>query len=235
MLLELAGVSSFYGDAQALWDVSLSLGHGEVLAVVGANGAGKSTVLRTISGLVPARSGRVTFEGSDIGALPPSRLIGRGIAHVPEGRRLFGSMSVYENLMVGAYGAPSWPERARVVEEVFALFPRLAERRRQAAGSMSGGEQQMCAIGRALMSRPRVLLLDEPSLGLAPKMIDAIFDALAAIHKDGASMLLVEQNARLALDFAERAAVMAHGRVVASAAAAELREGGQLRAAYLGM
>jgi branched-chain amino acid transport system ATP-binding protein len=233
--LEVEGVSSFYGDAQALWDVTFAVPEGKVVSLIGANGAGKSTVLRTVSGLIRPSAGRVRFGELDLSRIAASKIIGAGIAHVPEGRRLFGNMSVFDNLMVGAYGTAAWPKRLEIVEEVFGLFPRLAERRKQAAGSMSGGEQQMAAIGRALMAKPRVLMLDEPSLGLAPKIVTLIFEALATIRASGTSLLVVEQNARLALDFADLAYVMAHGRVVASGPAAELKSDGDLRSAYLGM
>jgi len=197
-LLSLERISSYYGDARALADVSLEVGDGEIVAVIGSNGAGKTTMLRTISGLIHPRAGRICFEGAAIERMQAHHLIRRGIAHVPEGRRLFAQMTVRENLLMGAYGAPSWKERAALIDEVCALFPRLQERIGQLAGTLSGGERQMLATARALMARPRLLMLDEPSLGLAPKIVETILAIIQDVNRRGVAVLLVEQNVQLA-------------------------------------
>src|SRR5919202_1638324 len=227
-LLELRDVEARYGAVKALHGVSLDVGEGEIVSLLGANGAGKTTTLRAISGTV-RRSGGVRFAGD---ALPPApeRVARRGIAHVPEGRGTFAELTVWENLRLGAYTKRGKPDVARV----FAFFPRLEERRNQQAGTLSGGEQQMLALGRAMMARPRPLLLDEPSLGLAPLVVREIFDALAKMNGDGATIVVVEQNAALALRHATRAYVLETGRVVLGGPAAELRENESVRRSYLG-
>jgi branched-chain amino acid transport system ATP-binding protein len=233
-LLELASLDAFYGPAQVLHGVDLRLARGGITALLGANGAGKTTTLRAISRLVRSR-GRLRIDGRDAGGLAPEDVVRLGVAHVPEGRGTFAALSVEDNLRLGAHLRPGRAAVADGLERVYARFPRLAERRRQQAGTLSGGEQQMLAIGRALMLRPRLLLLDEPSSGLAPKVVAAIFAILHDIHAtDGVTMLLVEQNTRLALDLAHEACVLAAGRVVQAGPCAALADGHALRQAYLG-
>jgi len=234
-LLRLEGVDAFYGDLQALFGVSLEVREKEIVALVGANAAGKTTTLRVISGLLTPRRGRVTFEGADLGRVPPHRRVDLGIVQVPEGRRLFPFMTVLDNLLLGAHPARARAERDRALEYVFALFPVLADRRGQLAGSLSGGEQQMCAIGRALMARPRLLMLDEPTLGLAPVLVRRIFETVRTINADGVTVLLVEQNVRQALAVAHRACVLESGRLVLDGPAQELLGDARLRRAYLGL
>jgi branched-chain amino acid transport system ATP-binding protein len=234
-LLRLEGVDAYYGDLQALYDVSLEVEQGRVFALVGANAAGKSTTLRVISGLVTPRRGRVVLDGEDLSRIPAHGRVDLGIVQVPEGRRLFPFMSVAENLMLGAH-----TPRARIVREetlgyVYRLFPVLEERRDQLAGSLSGGEQQMCAIGRALMAKPRVLMLDEPTLGLAPVLVARIFETVRTINADGMTILLVEQNVRQALTLAERAAVLESGHLVLTGPAPTLLTDDRLKRAYLGL
>jgi branched-chain amino acid transport system ATP-binding protein len=233
--LELAGVDVFYGDLPALQSVDLVVEAGETLSVVGANGAGKTTMLRTISGLLRPRGGEVRFEGERIDRLPCHRVVERGVVHVPEGRKIFPSLAVRENLELGSYTRAAKAKRAESLERVFALFPRLRERQAQAAGTLSGGEQQMLAIGRALMSRPRLLMLDEPSLGLAPLLVKEIFNTIAAINRDGITVLLVEQNTRQALALSRRAYVLENGRVALVGTGAELLGNEHVKRAYLGM
>ncbi|GAB6876333.1 ABC transporter ATP-binding protein [Thermaerobacter litoralis] len=233
-MLELAGVHVFYGHVHALKGIDLVVDEGEIVALLGANGAGKSTTLRAISGLVRPREGSIRFQGQDLLRLPAHQLPALGIAHAPEGRRVFGPLTVDENLTLGAYRQA---DRAAVEETrrwVFDLFPRLKERRGQLAGTMSGGEQQMLAIGRALMSRPRLLLLDEPSLGLAPLVVRQIFHTIREINRQGVTVLLVEQNARAALKLAHRAYVLETGTVALSGPAAELARDPRMQQAYLG-
>jgi branched-chain amino acid transport system ATP-binding protein len=232
-LLDVSGVSARYGAVQALSTVSLTVGEGEVVTLIGSNGAGKSTTLRTICGLTPAASGTVTFDGEDITRLPAQEIVTRGIALSPEGRRCFARMTVRENLDLGAYRR-SGPEVAMDLERVFTLFPRLKERAGQKAGTMSGGEQQMLAIGRALMAKPRLLLLDEPSLGIAPILVQRIYQTISEIHRSGVAILLVEQNARRALDAAGRGYVLETGRVVLTDDTVALRRDPRVAEAYLG-
>ncbi|WP_322751823.1 MULTISPECIES: ABC transporter ATP-binding protein [unclassified Frankia] len=232
MALELTDVEVRYGSVTALRGVSLRVGAGEVVALLGANGAGKTTTLATVSGLLHPVSGEVRLDGEPLAGLPAHEIVARGISHVPEGRRVFPVMSVHENLLMGAYRDR---RRARGdIERVFAMFPRLAERRGQAAGTLSGGEQQMLAIGRALMARPRVLLLDEPSMGLAPLVVAMIFSVITEINSTGVSMLLVEQNAHQALAVADRGYVLETGRMVLDGPAHLLRADDRVRRAYLG-
>jgi len=234
-LLRLEGIDAFYGDLQALYDVSLEVEQGRVFALVGANAAGKSTTLRVISGLVTPRRGRVVLDGQDLTTVPAHARVDLGVVQVPEGRRLFPFMSVTENLLLGAHTARARAERDATLKYVYTLFPVLAERRGQLAGSLSGGEQQMCAIGRALMARPRVLMLDEPTLGLAPVLVKRIFDTVRTINADGMTIMLVEQNVRQALTLAQRAAVLESGHLVLHGRGAELLGDERLKRAYLGM
>jgi len=234
-MLEIDQVAVAYGDVQVLWDVSLRVERGEIVTLVGANGAGKTTLLRAISRTVPVRSGTILLDGERIDRAPSMRVVELGVAHVPEGRRLWPEMSVEDNLLLGAY-----PQRARgavreTLEHVFALFPRVAERRRQVAGTLSGGEQQMVAIGRGLMSRPSILMLDEPSLGLAPIIVAEMFEAVRRINVAGTTVLLVEQNVRQALEIATRGYVVETGRVVGSGTRDELLASDEIRKAYLGL
>ena len=233
--LELAGVDVFYGDLPALQSVDLVVEAGETLSVVGANGAGKTTMLRTISGLLRPRGGEVRFEGERIDRLPCHRVVERGVVHVPEGRKIFPSLAVRENLELGSYTRAARAKRAESLGRVFALFPRLRERQAQAAGTLSGGEQQMLALGRALMSRPRLLMLDEPSLGLAPLLVKEIFSTIAAINRDGITVLLVEQNTRQALALSRRGYVLENGRVALVGTGADLLGNEHVKRAYLGM
>ncbi|GBD28183.1 High-affinity branched-chain amino acid transport ATP-binding protein LivF [bacterium HR31] len=236
-MLELAGVSAGYGRLVALRDVTLEVPAGKVATVIGANGAGKTTLLRVISGLVPPRSGRLRLNGQDITGWPPERVVAAGVAHVPERRQLFGSMRVEDNLLLGAY-LRLRRERRRAVEEdlerVYELFPRLRERRRQVAATLSGGEQQMLAIGRALMARPHVLLLDEPSLGLAPLLVRELFRVIRRLREEGYTVLLVEQNAHQALRVADVAYVMETGTIALRGSGPELLAKPEVQAAYLG-
>lgn len=234
-MLTLEGVDTFYGDLQALHDVSLEVRAGELVALVGANAAGKTTTLRVISGTLGARGGRVVWDGQDLAAVPAHSRVARGIVQVPEGRRLFPFMTVRENLLLGAHAPSARADQDRSLEYVLRLFPVLEERTAQLAGSLSGGEQQMCAIGRALMARPRLLMLDEPTLGIAPVLVQRIFETVAAINRDGVTVLLVEQNVRRALALANRAVVLENGRVVLAGPARELLADERLKKAYLGL
>ena len=234
-MLELSGVSARYGSVPAISDVSITVGEGEAVGLLGANGAGKSTTLRAISGLVKLSSGTVRFVGTDLTTMPAYRIPELGIAHVPEGRQVFPEMTVEENLEIGAYVPRAKAERARTMELVYGIFPRLAERRRQLAGTMSGGEQQMLAVGRGLMLKPRLLMLDEPSLGLAPVMTDVTFEKIGEIHRMGTAILLVEQNVSRALSLVARAYVLESGRVIMHGTSEELSGNKQVQAAYLGI
>jgi len=231
-LLRLDSIEAGYRDLVAVREVSLEVRAGEVVALIGGNGAGKTTTLRAISGLLPLRRGRIEFEGERIDGRASAQVVARGIAHVPEGRQLFPSMSVRENLELGARDRAA---RAATLETVFALFPRLRERERQVAGTLSGGEQQMCAIGRGLMARPRLLLLDEPSLGLAPVMVRLIFETLKAINETGTTILLVEQNVARALALSHRAYVIENGRIVLDGPREALQQSPHVKQAYLGL
>jgi branched-chain amino acid transport system ATP-binding protein len=233
-LLHIEDLSVRYGRVQALEHVSLEIHAGEVVTLIGANGAGKSTALRSISRIVPLHRGRIAFDARDISGARPSDVVRLGIAQVPEGRRMLARQSVLDNLLLGAYTRRDAAEIRADVERQFQRFPRLAERQRQMAGTLSGGEQQMLAIGRALMSRPRLLLLDEPSLGLAPLIVRAIFEIIRGLHADGVTILLVEQNARLALQTADRAYVLEAGRLTIAGRAADLLTDERVRRAYLG-
>jgi branched-chain amino acid transport system ATP-binding protein len=233
-MLEVRGVDVYHGDLQALWGVSLDVAEGEVVALIGPNGAGKTSLLRTIVGLHRPPAGSIALEGDPIHTVPAHRIVERGVLLVPEGRRLFGEMSVLENLEVGAFtGRARW-QRERTLREVFEIFPILAERRRQFASTLSGGQQQMVAIGRALMGLPRLLLLDEPSLGIAPLVVQNIFQVLRQINERGVTLLLVEQNARLALELADRAYILEGGRVVGQGTGRDLLDDEGVQQAYLG-
>jgi len=234
-MLKLQGVSASYGSVPAISDVSIEIGEGEAVGLLGANGAGKSTTLRVISGLVKPRSGNIIFAGTNLASLPPHRIPELGIAHVPEGRQVFPEMTVQENLEIGAYVPKAKAERAQTLELVYSIFPRLADRKRQFAGTMSGGEQQMLAVGRGLMLKPRLLMLDEPSLGLAPVMTDVTFEKIGEIHKMGTAILLVEQNVSRALSLVQRAYVLESGKVIMHGSSAELAGNKQVQAAYLGI
>jgi branched-chain amino acid transport system ATP-binding protein len=234
-LLEVRGLAIAYGDAPAVWDATLDVAEGELVSVIGPNGAGKSTLVNTIAGLQRPRSGTLRFAGVDLTRVASHVVCRHGIALVPEGRRLFTRMSVEENLERGGYRGDARSARAETLERVYGLFPILRERRRQLAGSLSGGQQQMVAIGRALMARPRLLLLDEPSLGLAPAIVDHMFAIVRTIHAEGVAMLLVEQNVARAFEVADRAYVLEQGRMVADGPPSTLREDPRIQAAYLGV
>ena len=234
-MLALSGVSASYGSVPAIGDVSIEVGEGEAVGLLGANGAGKSTTLRAISGLVRLTSGAISFLGTNIASLPPYKVAALGIAHVPEGRQVFPEMTVQENLEIGAYLPRARAEQSRTLDLVFSIFPVLAERRKQLAGTMSGGEQQMLAVGRGLMLKPRLLMLDEPSLGLAPVMTDITFQKIQEIHAMGTAILLVEQNVSRALTLVQRAYVLESGKVIMHGTSAELANNKQVQAAYLGI
>ena len=234
-MIQLSAVSASYGTVPAIREISIEVGAGEAVGLLGANGAGKSTTLRAISGLVKLTAGRVTFNGEDLAAIPPYRITELGIAHVPEGRQVFPEMTVHENLEIGSYAPRAKPERARSLELVYGIFPRLAERRRQLAGTLSGGEQQMLAVGRGMMLKPRLLMLDEPSLGLAPVMCDVTFEKISEIHRMGTALLLVEQNVSRALGLVQRAYVLEGGRVIMHGTSTELAHNDQVKASYLGL
>ena len=234
-MLALSGVSASYGSVPAVGDVNIEVGEGEAVGLLGANGAGKSTTLRAISGLVRLTSGTIIFLGTNIASLPPYKVTELGIAHVPEGRQVFPEMTVQENLEIGAYVPRAKAERSRTLELVFSIFPVLAERRKQFAGTMSGGEQQMLAVGRGLMLKPRLLMLDEPSLGLAPVMTDITFQKIQEIHAMGTAILLVEQNVARALTLVQRAYVLESGRIIMRGSSADLANNKQVQAAYLGI
>ena len=234
-MLALSAVSASYGAVPAIGDISIDVGEGEAVGLLGANGAGKSTTLRAISGLMRLTAGTITFLGTNIAALPPYKVAELGIAHVPEGRQVFPEMTVQENLEIGAYVPRAKADRGRTLDLVFSIFPVLAERRRQLAGTMSGGEQQMLAVGRGLMLKPRLLMLDEPSLGLAPVMTDITFQKIQEIHAMGTAILLVEQNVARALTLVQRAYVLESGRIIMRGSSADLANNKQVQAAYLGI
>ena len=232
-ILSVEDINVYYGSIHAIKGVSFQVNEGEVVTLIGANGAGKSTTLNTISGLLRSKSGRVSFLGEDLGKVPPHKIVSRGLALVPEGRRVFLQMSVRDNLEMGAYTQSGSGVDADI-EQIYQLFPRLKERYKQVAGTLSGGEQQMLAMGRALMSHPKLLMLDEPSMGLAPILVEQIFDIIRALHKAGTTILLVEQNAQAALSVADRAYVLETGRVVADGSGNELLNSPAIKKAYLG-
>ncbi len=232
-MLEVEDLHVYYGEIHALKGVTLSVGNGQIVTLLGSNGAGKTTTLKTVSGLLAPRRGQITLEGEPLIGITPHEIVRRGIAHVPEGRRIFNRLTVLENLEMGAY-TRSDGAVAQDFERVFSIFPRLKERRTQVAGTLSGGEQQMLAIARALMASPRLLLLDEPSMGLAPVLVEQIFETIQDINRQGATILLVEQNAAMALSVAHRGYVLETGAIVLSGSATELQENPEVRRAYLG-
>ncbi len=234
-LLELENVHTYYGIIHALKGVSLTVEEAEIVSLIGGNGAGKSTTLKTISGILLPREGKIRLAGEDLAELKPHEIVSRGVVHVPEGRRVFAEMSVGENLQMGAFVSTDNQKNAENLERVYTLFPRLKERRRQLGGTLSGGEQQMLAMGRALMANPKVLLLDEPSMGLAPVLVDSIFDTIQELNKAGTTILLVEQNARVALQIATRGYVIETGEIVLSGSAEKLRSDETVQKAYLGI
>ena len=232
-MLKVQNINVYYGSIYAVKDVTFHVAKGEIVSLIGANGAGKSTILKTISGLLRSKTGSIEFMDQNVGAVAPHRIVERGLAHVPEGRRIFLRMTVEENLEMGSFTQPKAGMDGRM-EGVFDQFPRLKERRRQIAGTLSGGEQQMLAMGRALMSSPELLMLDEPSMGLAPILVEQIFDIIKALNKNGVTILLVEQNAQMALSIADRGYVLETGRIVTSARASELLADEKVKKAYLG-
>jgi len=234
-MLEVEAIDVFYGDLQVLWGVSFEVHEGETVVLIGANGAGKSTTLKTISALLTPAKGRILLEGQPIHTRKPYEIIEMGVAHVPEGRRLFGEMSVEENLIMGSLAPQARSRRPESLERVYEVFPRLRERRRQTAGTLSGGEQQMVAVGRGLMSRPNLLMFDEPSLGLAPILVQEIFKIVNRINEQGVTVLLVEQNVHHTLAMCDRAYVLENGRIVMSGAGQELMQNDHVREAYLGV
>ena len=233
--LSVAGLQAGYGDVQVLWDVSLTVGAGELVCIIGSNGAGKTTLMRCLSGLLTPSAGRILVDGESMAPAAPADFVRAGIAHVPEGRRLFSAMSVRDNLLMGAFLRGDKTGIATDLERVYAMFPVLAERRGQDAGTLSGGEQQMCAIGRGLMAAPKLLLIDELSLGLAPRAVELLVERLRTINKAGVAILLVEQDVMTALELADRAYVIDHGRMVKSAAAQDLIDDPAIREAYMGL
>lgn len=234
-MLKVNGINVFYGDLQVLWDVTFEVKEKEILVLVGANGAGKSTTLKTVSSLLTPASGTIEFNGIRLDHLPPNKIIKQGIVHVPEGRRLFPEMSVEENLIMGSLYGEAKANRNGTMDYVYSLFPRLEERRSQMAGTLSGGEQQMLAVGRGLMSRPKLMMFDEPSLGLAPILVQGIFDLIKKINQDGVTILLVEQNVTQTLAMCDRAYVLENGRNVLEGTGKELMANDHVRAVYLGI
>lgn len=233
-MLEVKDLEVYYGMIQAIKGISFEVNKGEVIALVGANGAGKTTTLHTITGLLSPKKGSVMFERKDITKIPAHKIVSMGMAHVPEGRRVFADLSVYENLKLGAYTRKDKENLNKDLESIYERFPRLAERKNQSAGTLSGGEQQMLAMGRALMSKPSIILMDEPSMGLSPILVNEIFDIIESISKSGTTVLLVEQNAKKALSIADRAYVLETGKIVTSGKASELLEDDSIKKAYLG-
>ena len=234
-MLKVSGIDVFYGDLQVLWDVSFEVREKEILVLVGANGAGKSTTLKTISGLLKPRKGTIEFDGVRLDQLPPDRVIGQGVVHVPEARRLFREMSVEENLIMGSLSPEAKKKRHETMAWVYELFPRMKERRKQAAGTMSGGEQQMCAIGRGLMALPKVLMFDEPSLELSPILVQEVFQIAKRINREGVTVMLVEQNVRQTLAMCDRAYVLENGRIVLEGTGKNLMNDPHVKEAYLGI
>ena len=233
-LLEVKNLSVYYGVIQAIKDISFEVNEGEIVTLIGANGAGKTTTMQSIMGLIPARSGSVVYNGTDITKMPGHKIVNLGMTQVPEGRHVFQELTVYENLMMGAY---TQKDKARIkadIEEVYTTFPRLGERRNQIAGTLSGGEQQMLAMGRAMMCHPKLLMLDEPSMGLSPLLVDQVFDIIKEYHKRGTTILLVEQNAGKSLAISDRAYVLENGRIAYSGTGKELAESDEIKKAYLG-
>ncbi len=233
-MLEIKDIEVYYGMIQAIKGISFEVNEGEVIALIGANGAGKTTILHTITGLLSPKKGSVVFEGKDITKVPAHKIVSLGMAHVPEGRRVFAELSVYENLKMGAYTRKDKEETAKTLEMVYKRFPRLEERKNQLAGTLSGGEQQMLAMGRALMSHPKIILMDEPSMGLSPILVNEIFDIIQEVSAGGTTVLLVEQNAKKALSIADRAYVLETGKIVLEGDAETLMNDDSVKKAYLG-
>jgi branched-chain amino acid transport system ATP-binding protein len=233
-MLELRNVHAHYGKIHALKDISITVNKGEIVTLIGGNGAGKSTTLKTISGTLKPSAGQIFLDGEDLGAYPAHEIVTKGIVQVPEGRRVFGQLTVLENLDLGAFTSKDKKRDAETIEKIFHMFPRLAERSKQLAGTLSGGEQQMLAMGRALMAAPKILLLDEPSMGLAPVLVDSVFDTIKALHAEGTTILLVEQNARMALKTASRGYVIQTGKVILEDDAKKLLENEMVKKAYMG-
>ena len=233
-MLEIRNLEVYYGMIQAIKGISFDVNEGEVIALIGSNGAGKTTTLHTITGLLPAKAGTITFEGQDITKVPGYKIVSKGMAHVPEGRRVFAQLSVLQNLRMGAYTRKDKNEIEETLKTVYKRFPRLEERQNQMAGTLSGGEQQMLAMGRGLMSSPKLLMLDEPSMGLAPILVEQIFDIIRQLHKAGTTILLVEQNAQMALSVADRGYVLETGKIVATGAGSDLLRDEAVKKAYLG-
>jgi len=234
-MLEVKNLNVFYGNIQVLWDVCLEVNEGEIVALVGANGAGKSTLLKAISGTIKIAGGTITFQGKRIDRMSPNEIVELGISHIPEGRHIFTEMTVRENLELGAYTSHAWKLRHQTMEQIFSLFPRLKEREKQLARTMSGGEQQMLAIGRGLMSRPKFCIIDEPSNGLAPRMVAEIFDIIKSLRQQGITILIVEQNVRQTLEIADRACVLENGRIELQGNCSELLNSEHVKKAYLGL
>ena len=233
-MLKVTDLQVYYGVIQALKGISFEVNEGEVIALIGANGAGKTTILHTVTGLINQKAGKIEFEGKDISHTPAYKIVAEGMAHVPEGRRVFAELSVYDNLMMGAYTRKDKKEIAETLAMVYKRFPRLEERKKQMAGTLSGGEQQMLAMGRALMSKPKIILMDEPSMGLSPIFVNEIFDIIKAVSASGTTVLLVEQNAKKALSIADRGYVLETGKIVLSGDAKDLMNDESIKKAYLG-
>jgi branched-chain amino acid transport system ATP-binding protein len=234
-MLEVNNISAFYGNIQVLWDISFSVEEAEIFALIGANGAGKSTLLRVISGLLPPTSGTVTFLDQRIDCLSPNHIVELGLSHIPEGRKLFSEMSVRENLEMGAYAKSAWSQKAETLKQVFEIFPILKEREKQLARTLSGGEQQMLAMGRGLMSRPKMCVIDEPSNGLAPRLVLEVFEIIKSLRDQGITILLVEQNVKHTLETADRACVLENGRIGLGGTCQQLLNSEHIRKAYLGL
>ena len=233
-MLKVTDLQVYYGVIQALKGISFEVNEGEVIALIGANGAGKTTILHTVTGLINQKAGKIEFEGKDISHIPAYKIVAEGMAHVPEGRRVFAELSVYDNLMMGAYTRKDKKEIAETLAMVYKRFPRLEERKKQMAGTLSGGEQQMLAMGRALMSKPKIILMDEPSMGLSPIFVNEIFDIIKAVSASGTTVLLVEQNAKKALSIADRAYVLETGKIILEGDAKDLMNDERVKKAYLG-
>ena len=234
-MLELCNVDTFYGKIQALWDISLQVNQAEIVALIGSNGAGKTTLVNAISGLLRPASGTILFQGKRIDGLPPHVIVGMGISHVPQGGRIFPDMNVHENLEMGSYPIHAWKQKAETFNQVYELFPRLKERQNQQARTLSGGEHQMLAIGRAMMSKPKLCIFDEPSYGLAPLLVKEMFQTIQNLNEQGITILLIEQNVRHSLEIADRAYVLENGRICLKGECGELLETDHVRKAYLGL
>ena len=233
-MLEVKDLQVYYGVIQAIKGISFNVNEGEIIALIGANGAGKTTILHTITGLISPKQGEIIYDGTDLRKAPAHKIVSMGLAHVPEGRRVFSQLTVYENLLMGSYTRSDKNEISDTLQHVFKRFPRLEERRGQMAGTLSGGEQQMLAMGRALMSKPKIILMDEPSMGLSPILVEEVFDIIKSINKSGTTVLLVEQNAKKALSIAHRAYVLETGKIVLEGDAKELMNDESVKKAYLG-